>query len=91
MHAENFELRICVCISLIFKLIRRTGGEGCNFSIHRSLLPAYSKAVTEEQVKIMVEKGKCIKLKNKTVLSSRTVCFITWHWIVSGKVKKHWD
>lgn len=93
MRAENFELRICVCTSLILKLMRRTGGEGCNFRIHRSLLPAYHEAVTKEQVKntLIVEKGKCVKLKNTTVLSSRTMCFINWRWVVSGKVKKHWD
>lgn len=68
MHAENFELRICVCISLIFKLIRRTGGEGYNFSIHRSLLPAYSKAVTEEQVKNNGGKGRVHKVEKQNCL-----------------------
>lgn len=51
MHAENSELRIYICTSLILKLISRTGGEGCNFSTHRILLPAYSEAATKEWVK----------------------------------------
>lgn len=56
------QLWVCVCNLLILKLLSRTGGGGCNFGAHGSLLFAHSEIVTEE---VKTGSGKGEKLKNK--------------------------